>query len=60
MSDNSYIDSIISSIPDIFYKIYVIDTLKDLISEYSYQEGKLDCTNTMAFTSFYSDLNDVE
>ena len=58
MNDNSYIDSIISSIPDVFYKIYVVDTLKDIISEYSYKDSKLDCTNTMAFTSFYSELNE--
>ena len=58
MNDNSYIDSIISSIPDVFYKIYVVDTLKDIISEYSYKDSKLDCTTTMAFTSFYSELNE--
>ncbi len=59
MNDNSYLDSIINSIPNIFYKIYIVDTLKDLISEYSYKDGKLDCINTMAFTSFYSDLSDL-
>ena len=58
MKDNSYIDSITNSIPDIFYKIYVVDTLKDLIFEFKYIDSKLDCINTMAFTSFYNELND--
>ena len=58
MKDNSYIDTITNSIPDIFYKIYVVDTLKDLIFEFKYIDSKLDCINTMAFTSFYNELND--
>ena len=57
MIENNYIESITNSVSDIFYKIYIVDTLKDLIFEYKYLNERIECINTMAFTSFYSDLN---
>ena len=58
MNDN-YIKSIQSTISKVFRKIYIIDTLNDIVKEYTEKDGKLECIKEDAFTNYYNELVEV-